>query len=217
MTRPIDTEALKVQFDPAVQPLINFDDARRLPDPRKDSPNRTAVFLPVACPTCGSVRWLRVHDAKKGQNCATCQRSAAGKLGYAAAYAANPDMAVEYARQYRLAHPSKPELEVIMMLESLGVNYAREYVFKGTDGKRYILDFIILRGGSIVGAIEVNGYWHTASEVRQARDQRLALEWGNNPMLILSDDEVVAKENRPALEKVRAFLKELTTPIPGLQ
>jgi very-short-patch-repair endonuclease len=81
----------------------------------------------------------------------------AGKAGYQATGERKGwSKANEYARRWRLGHPSEPERWVMSILDGAGIQYEREYPVLD----RYSID--LARPDERI-AIEVNGHQHKAS------------------------------------------------------
>ncbi len=167
---------------------VDWNAGRLMPAPRANRPHRRETFYPAKCSRCGSVRWLRKCDARKGCQCSHCARSDAGKRGYAATVAAHGrDFAITKIQAYRLDHPSKPEAAVADHLSEIGVEFSREHRLDGA-ARRYLLDFAIKRGGKMIAAVEVNGYYHSLP-ARQLRDRDLLAE-SLVPLLMLDASQL---------------------------
>lgn len=148
--------------------MIDWERGKLLP--RKGDATRRECFYPVTCPVCSEERWLSAHDARnaerEGRSCAVCQRREAGRRGYRATRGKYGDAHIlkllEAGRQYRLAHPSILERNVMNALDALGISdYEREAPLRAPDGGVYYVDF---RLGALV--IEVQGaYWHSLPSI----------------------------------------------------
>lgn len=171
---------------PAIVENFDYLVKERRPDPRVTEPNKQTWFYLVPCPNphCDKTRWLRPYDARKNQMCAFCKRSLGGKASYAQQIASDPERMIKIARDYRLANPSLPERHTMALLKQIGIEFEREFVWYDLEGRGYILDFAILHNKKVIGAIEVNGYWHGVNPKKIDRDARLLERWPA-PLLIL--------------------------------
>ena len=182
----------------------------RRPDPRKNEPNKQSWFYLVPCPNehCQETRWLRAYDARKGCMCNRCKRSLGGKASYAAMMEKDPEKMVKIAREYRLANPSEPERHVMALLKQIGVQYEREYIWSDNAGRWYILDFVVIHKGHVIGGIEVNGYWHKANPKKVDRDRRLAERWPA-PLLVIEAKNLKTSQLFNNSTAVKTFVQPL--------
>lgn len=184
---------------------VDFEHGQLMPAPRKNRPNRREMRFACTCQKCHETRWLRKSDAMRAQQCGRCQRVEAGRKGYAALVASHGrDFALTKVQAYRLANPSKPESLLAEMLSELQpAQYQREIVFAGAT-RNYILDFVLLANGNVIGAIEVNG-WHHTQPARAARDADLSREWPL-PLLWLDASNI-------EIDQVASFVQAVYTAV----
>lgn len=165
--------------------------------PRTSNPARRERFYPVSCSKCGEWRLLRAHDARKAiaedRVCATCQRSAAGRLGFEASMQKyGKDFVINRflgAREYRIQNPSQLERQVAQALDNAKVRYEREVLFTTPDD-RIMTAFDFLIEGWLY--VEVDGeYIHSKPDVKKRTEfVRAELTQAGHSLLVLTEREV---------------------------
>ena len=161
---------------------------------------RSEIVYPVECPNCGKERWLKKWDALKAlaNNCLCyhCSQTEKGRLGWLATTTRwGLKIALQHLRNYRLAHPSNLETEVIAILNELGLPYERE-VFCECAGRIYLIDFVIDK----YLAVEVNGdYFHSQRQEADARKVRDLKHCGYR-VLVLSQAQIQAGQTQAILQ-----------------
>lgn len=142
---------------------------------------------------CGATKFLHKQNATKALQenrvCGNCQRLANYKT-VQAKY--GTDFLVEKTIERQLANPSKPERQIMVWLDELGVDYLRQQIVKLGKG-RYVVDFLLADGRAIEGS---GGYWHPINKAH--KDVELALILN----VLFIDDELVnshASEARAAI------------------
>lgn len=169
----------------------------------RKSGNRTERFYEVTCGICGLTYGLRKHDARKAvaenRTCKKCQTSAAGKRGYkvTAAKLGN-DFALQAVIKTQLANPSKPEQQIAVWLDELGVSYTRQ-VIVNLATSRYIVDFMLADGRGIEGA---GGYYHARN--KQSKDEQLA----EMMIVLFLTDDLVMKNPDAAFGIIKKFVSQ---------
>lgn len=130
--------------------------------------------------TCGRVRWLVKKDARYVEEhaspCFQCAQTIKAKLGFQANVEKyGIKFAVKRCQQYQLAHPEPSQVMLEMILDRLGLEYVPQYWLEtkstGTEKRVYLIDAMIVTGGRLALAIELNGGCHKL-EKNQKRDRR---------------------------------------------
>jgi hypothetical protein len=153
---------------------------------------RTEIVYPVVCPNCGKERWLKKYDALKAARnmtlCYHCAQTEKARLGWLATSAKwGVKVAVKHQRNYRLAHPSNLEREVMIILDTLGLSYERE-VWCECDERVYLIDFVI--AGRF--AVEVNGDYAHRNRHEADRRKVAALERCGYLVLTLTEADITS-------------------------
>jgi hypothetical protein len=174
--------------------FVDWDNPRLLPAPRQSQPTKLETHYLVACP-CGYRRWLTRCNAERAEQeglyCKFCQRSEAGKKGWATTIARyGLHFGLEKRRKAELAHQSSSERIVKDWLDKLCVSYVHQQIFIDGDFG-VVIDFVIENRL----AVEVNGYWHKRR--RALRDAALAEKWPlarpDGVILFLDAEEIDAR------------------------
>jgi hypothetical protein len=130
--------------------------------------------LERTCPDCQENYWRRVDNKPHpiwGYICQSCQRKKVG-IGIPADHPTRKRAIQKQADQLR-ANMNPPEKKVQRWLVWAGVKHRAQFPVY-LDGYHAILDFVIVRNGKPIAAIEVNGFWHDLT--RQERDFRLSVD-----------------------------------------
>lgn len=170
--------------------------------PRKNG-NRNERYYALTCGLCGGEYHLRLHDARKAvaenRACSHCNQKALAKAGYAACVRKHGvDFTLKFVTEYQLAHPSKPEQQIIKWLDELGVKYQRQVTVDLGNGMRYIVDFFFDNGKAIEAA---GGFWHAKN--KQSKDSILATILN----VLFINDDVIMQQPDVAFAKISAFVR----------
>lgn len=163
--------------------------------------------IPVICPQCGETRLLKPADAKRAKLCRRCHLTNIAPKGYAATRAKHGEKsATQKWRAWRLDNPSDLERLVIAALESLYIQYEREYWLE--HGRRvYLADFAVPVADELF-FIEVNGaYIHRRHEQRDQIKPDYLTKHLNAPVLVLEERDIKARYARDR-EHVAQKLRE---------
>lgn len=159
------------------QTTVNYSDKQLLP--RKNGTRRDTCYA-VTYGCCGTVKYMHKQNAEKAvaenRRCEKCHcnenyEQLKAKYGV--------DFLVQKTIERQLANPSKPEKQIMVWLDEMGVNYLRQQIVKLGKG-RYVVDFLLADGRAIEGT---GGYWHPINKAD--KDVELA---GILNVLFVDDD-----------------------------
>lgn len=169
--------------------------------PRRDG-NRQERYYELTCGQCSNTYHLRMHDARKAvtenRPCKSCAARTAGAVGAAVTMERyGKEFLLAQVVKQQLAHPSRPEQQIAIWLDELGVTYKRQ-VIVNLGSCNYIVDFMLDGGKCIEGA---GGYWHDLN--KGDKDEMLA-----QAMIVLFlTDELVMKSPTEAFALIKRFVE----------
>lgn len=154
--------------------------------PPVDPAKRFYSFLPLECPDCGRVRYLKTNDWRKANQenmiCKSCSchyKGIEGAKVFRRRYGHDEFLAMMQKVQLNKKDVNKSECKAREILQEIlpdGFHIAEQVVEYGR-----ILDFVITYGtGDIesdgwVVILEINGYWHRRNADRALRDRALKM------------------------------------------
>ena len=142
---------------------------------------------------------------RMAQACRTHESlSEAGRRGYRVTVERHgPDLAFEASRQYRIDHPSYPELVMMGVLKQLRVPYEREWRI---DEKRLLCADFLLTNTEQVIEVHSDLHLHPKQQERDERKQALLKERGI-PCLVVWDHQLEDERQSPAvIERIKDFV-----------
>lgn len=154
--------------------------------------------------TCGNVRWLVKKDARyveaHGSPCFKCAQTIKAKLGFRANVEKyGMKFAVRRSQQSQLAHPEPSQVMLESILEKLGLEFVPQFWLEtkasGSEKHIYLIDAMVVTGGQLVLAIEINGGCHKL-EKNQKRDKRKLnfLKRRGIPALVIDSTDMLNAE-----------------------
>lgn len=153
---------------------------------------------PTPCPTCGKIRYLRPSDAKKTKQCRHCHLKAIAPLGFqAAAEKHGRNLAIDKAREWRLANPSSLEQVVAEALSEIpGIAWERECEVRYGEQTWYV-DFVVHTNHRQI-AIEVQSDWVKRQKTR-TRPNKIKIRTGHlhscfDELLFLEEGDVTSPD-----------------------
>lgn len=171
---------------------VDFNNSKLIARPNG---TRRETHYAVTYGCCGATKFLHKQNATKAQTenrvCGNCQRLA----NYRKVQATHgTDFLVQKTIERQLANPSKPERQIMVWLDEMGVDYLRQQIVKLGKG-RYVVDFLLADGRAIEGS---GGYWHPLNKAHKDAELAQILT-----VLFIDDSLTTASpaEARAAIEK----------------
>jgi len=142
--------------------------------------------IQVECPNCHNFRPLSPHDARRaierGSVCRICHSKKCYQIT-AGRYGA--DFALDAIAYREANNPSRPEMALRIILDSLGIDFEAQVKFK-TSIQNFVLDAVFTNRAGVKVVVECNGYHHKL--FGQLRDRNLTATWDGVVEFIDADD-----------------------------